>query len=147
MLLLMAQKDPQEELNSDSKLRSFFSSWPIPHLCTADKSVHFTRFSVNLVPSVYIISCQNHSPETSKFVTQTDLKYIHQPVLHIVIVTIWSTSRRMYFKSVSTTNLNMSHVIVILLLNIFVDLTEQLAQSNSEYSLLFCLPWINNSEI
>jgi hypothetical protein len=46
----------------------------------------------------------------------------------------------MYFKSVSTTNLNMSHVIVILLLNIFVDLTEQLAQSNSEYSLLFCLP-------
>jgi len=24
--------------------------------------------------------------------------------------------------------------------NTFVDLTEQLAQSNSEYSLLFCLP-------
>ena len=28
--------------------------------------------------------------------------------------------------------------------NTFGDLTEQLAQSHSEYSLYFCLPWINN---
>jgi hypothetical protein len=31
--------------------------------------------------------------------------------------------------------------------NILVGLTEKLAQSNSEYTLLFCLPSINNSNL
>ena len=56
MLLLMGWKDPQEELNLDSKLREFFS-WPIPNLRMADKSVHFTRFLANLVPKVLYNAC------------------------------------------------------------------------------------------
>ena len=50
MLLLMSQKDPQEELNLDSKLKEFFSPQPIPNLCMADKSIHVTMFLASLVP-------------------------------------------------------------------------------------------------
>jgi len=98
MLLLMAWKDPQEKLNSDSKLREFF----LPNLCIADKSVHLGFWSI-----------------------------WH----HLIILFLAKIIKIL----LSWNNLNMG--------NIFVDLTEQLAQSNSEYSLLFCLPWINNSEI
>ena len=41
MLLLMGQKDPQEELNLDSNLGEFFFPCPIPNLHMADKSIHF----------------------------------------------------------------------------------------------------------
>jgi len=37
----MGWKDPQEELNLDSKLSEFFLPQPIPNLRMADKSVHF----------------------------------------------------------------------------------------------------------
>ena len=47
-LFLMCWRDPQEELNLDSKLKEFFS-WTILNLRMADKSVHFTKFSANLV--------------------------------------------------------------------------------------------------
>ena len=57
MLLLMGQRDPQEELNLDSKLREFFFPRPIPNLRMADKLVHFTRFSADLVPKVLNASC------------------------------------------------------------------------------------------
>ena len=56
MLLFMDRKDPQEELNLDSKLREFFSQ-PIPNLRMADKSVYFTRFLANLVPKVLNDAC------------------------------------------------------------------------------------------
>ena len=59
MLLLMGWKDPQEELNLDSKLREFFS-WPIPNLRMGDTSVHFTRFLANLVPKVLNVVCTIH---------------------------------------------------------------------------------------
>ena len=59
MFLLMGQKDIQEELNLDSKLREFFSQ-PIPNLRMADKSAHFTRFLANLVPKVLNAVCTIH---------------------------------------------------------------------------------------
>ena len=48
--------------------------------------------------------------DISRFITQTDLKYVLRLVLHIVIVNIWSTGRRTYFKYVCVTNLDMSQV-------------------------------------
>jgi len=47
----------------------------------------------------------------SRFVTQTDLRYVLRQVLHMVIVTIWSTCRRTYLKSVCMTNLDMPRVL------------------------------------
>ena len=95
MVILMAQKDPQEELNSDSQLRVFF-----------------------LDPS------------------QICAQLTNQPISP----GFWSIGYQMFI-------LFLARIIVILLSwnnlkmgNTFVDLTEQLAQSNSEYSLLFCLP-------
>jgi hypothetical protein len=47
----------------------------------------------------------------SRFITQTDLRYVLQPVLHMVTITIWSTCRRTYLQSVCVTNLDMPRVL------------------------------------
>ena len=53
----MGQKDHQEELNLDSKLRVFFSLNPSPNWHMADKSIHLTRFLAILVLKVPNVAC------------------------------------------------------------------------------------------
>jgi len=100
MLLLMAWKDSQEELNSESKLREFF-----------------------LLTHPIFVTNQSISPGFQSIWHHMFILFLAKI---IVILLSWN-------------KLNMG--------NAFVNMTEQLAQSNSEYSLSFCLPWINNSEI
>jgi len=97
MLLLMAQKDPQDKLNSDSKLKVFSFFLDPSQICA-----QLTNQSIS--PGFWPIWYQIFILFLAKI---------------IVILLSWN-------------NLNMG--------NTFVDLTEPLAQSNSKYSLLFCLP-------